>query len=64
VNFTDIPEEKFYKLLFEANKELITDHFLHTAKNMEEADQLIQSFYNLYFKGEAKFRGARHYEKK
>jgi len=35
---------------------------LHTTKNMEEADQLIQSFYNLYFKGEAKFRGARHYE--
>ena len=62
VNFTDIPEDKFYKILFEANKDLIIDHYLHTTKNMEEADQLIQSFYNLYFKGEAKFRGARHYE--
>jgi len=64
VNFTDIPEEKFYKLLFEANKELINDHYSHTTKNMEEAAQFIQSFYNLYFKGETKFRGARHYDKK
>ena len=64
VNFTDIPEEKFYKLLFEANKELINDHYIHTTKNMEEAAQFIQSFYNLYFKGETKFRGARHYDKK
>ena len=64
VNFTDIPEEKFYKLLFEANKELINDHYSHTTKNMEEANNLIDSFYNIYFKGETKFRGARHYEKK
>ncbi len=64
VNFTDIPEEKFYKLLFEANKELIIDHFRHTTKDMEGANRLIEDFYNLYFKGETKFRGARHYEKK
>lgn len=64
VNFTDIPEEKFYKLLFEANKELIIDHFEHTTKDMREANKLINSFYNLYFKGEIKFRGARHYERK
>lgn len=64
VNFTDIPEEEFYKLLFEANKELILDHYMHTTKNIEEANGLIQSFYDLYFKGETKFRGARHYVKK
>jgi anaerobic magnesium-protoporphyrin IX monomethyl ester cyclase len=64
VNFTDIPEDKFYKLLFEANKELILDHYEHTTKNTEEANNLVQNFYNLYFKGETKFRGARHYEKK
>ena len=64
VNFTDIPEEKFYKLLFEANKELIIDHFSHTTKDMEEGNRLIKDFYNLYFKRETNFRGARHYEKK
>ena len=60
VNFTDIPEEKFYKLLFEANKELIIDHFNHTTKDMKTANKLIQDFYNLYFKGKVDFRGARH----
>ena len=63
INFTDIPENEFYKLLFEANKELIIDHYKHTTKNMEEADKLIQSFSDLYFKGQFNFRGARHYEK-
>jgi len=60
VNFTDIPEEKFYKILFEANKELIIDHFMHTTKDMLAADKLIQDFHDLYFKGETGFRGARH----
>jgi len=64
VNFTDIPNGEFYKLLFEANKELITDHYLHTTKNMDEANNTIQSFYDLYFKGKTNFRGSRHYEKK
>jgi len=64
VNFTDIPDEEFYRLLFEANKELITDHFKHASKNMDEANKLINSFSDLYFKGEINFRGARHYEKK
>ncbi len=63
LNFTEIPEDKFYKLLFDSNKELNTDHYLHTTKNMEEADKFIQNFYNLYFKGEIKFRGIRHYSK-
>jgi radical SAM superfamily enzyme YgiQ (UPF0313 family) len=64
VNFTDIPEEQFYQCLFDANKELIIDHFEHTTKDMEEARRLIEQFYNLYFKGECKFRGARSYAKK
>ena len=63
VNFTDIPEEKFYKLLFEANKELIIDYFMHTTRDMEAANSLINDFYKLYFKGDVKFRGARHYTK-
>jgi radical SAM superfamily enzyme YgiQ (UPF0313 family) len=63
VNFTDIPEKRFYELLFKANRELIIDHYEHTTKNMEEAADLIEQFYNLYFKGAHKFRGARHYDR-
>lgn len=63
VNFTDIPTEECYKLLFAANTELILDHFLHTSQNMDEAKILIDSFYRLYFEGDYKFRGARHYKK-
>lgn len=63
VNFTNIPEDRFYKLLFEANKELIIDHFIHTTKDMETANKLINDFYRLYFEGYTKFRGARHYGK-
>ncbi len=64
VNFTDIPEEEFYKLLFGANKELIINHFAHTTKNMNSANKLIKGFYDLYFKSKVSFRGARHYNKK
>ena len=49
VNFTEIPEKEFYKMLFEANKELILDHFSHTTKDIEQAHALINDFYNLYF---------------
>ncbi|MBN2452646.1 MAG: B12-binding domain-containing radical SAM protein [Candidatus Omnitrophica bacterium] len=64
VNFTDIPEKQFYESLFNVNKELIIDHYEHTAGDMKEANHLIEQFYNLYFKGEYKFRGARHYDRK
>lgn len=64
VNFTDIPQEKFYKLLFEANKDLIIDHFIHTTKDVAEANRLIKNFYDLYFEDKILFRGARHYNKK
>lgn len=62
VNFTDIPKDEYYKLLFNANKELILDHYHHTNGNMEEAENLISSFFELYFKGNCRFRGARHYK--
>lgn len=64
VNFTDMTNEDMYKALFEVNRDLILDHFNHTSKNTEYAEELIQSFYNLYFKGETKFRGARKYTSK
>ena len=64
VNFTDLPENKFYQILFEANKELIMDYYIHTSNDMRAASDMVNDFYNLYFKGEIKFRGARHYNKK
>lgn len=63
VNFTDIPENEFYKLLFEANKALIMDHFEHTTNDMKEAKRLIDAFYDLYFHKKYDFRGARHYKR-
>ena len=63
VNFTDIPKDRFYKLLFEANKELIIDHYEHTTKDMNSVNRLIKDFYNLYFRRKTTFRGARHYDK-
>jgi radical SAM superfamily enzyme YgiQ (UPF0313 family) len=64
VNFTDIPLEIFYQLLFDANKELILDHFSHTSGDMNQAEQIINGFHSLYFGGNTKFSGARHYSKK
>lgn len=64
VNFTDIPEDKYYQLLFEANKELILEHYAHTTGDMNQAQSIINDFYDLYFLGKTKFRGARHYAKK
>lgn len=64
VNFTDLTDDEFYKLLFKANKELILDHYNHTTKNMIDANKFIDDFYSLYFEDFTQFRGARHYEKK
>lgn len=61
VNFTDIPVKNFYELLFEANKELIIDHCQHTNGNMEECDDLIKQFKDLYEGKNDKFRGVRKY---
>ena len=63
VNFTGIPIDKCYTLLYEANKDLIIDHYQHTHEPMIEAENLIRSFYELYFEGKIKFRGARHYHR-
>jgi anaerobic magnesium-protoporphyrin IX monomethyl ester cyclase len=63
VNLTEIPTDECYKMLFEANQELILDHFEHTNGDMQEAKRLIDSFHELYFAGGYKFRGARHYDR-
>ncbi|MBA4318688.1 MAG: B12-binding domain-containing radical SAM protein, partial [Flavobacterium sp.] len=42
VNFTNIPLDKCYNLLFDANKDLIIDHYMHTTKDMDAANNLIK----------------------
>ncbi|MBU0481853.1 MAG: B12-binding domain-containing radical SAM protein [Proteobacteria bacterium] len=64
VNFTSIPDQEFYKMLLKANRELILDYYNHTSGDLVEARRMIERFENLYFKGEVKFRGARHFESK
>ena len=60
VNFMDIPADEIYQMLFEVNKDLILDHYEHTTKDMVKANQLMDSFYNLYFNSEHTFNGPRH----
>lgn len=62
VNFTDIPEDKFYELLFAANKELIRDHYENTSKDLNAAKWMTEKFHSVYFEGDYNFRGVRHYE--
>jgi anaerobic magnesium-protoporphyrin IX monomethyl ester cyclase len=54
VNFTDIPDAEFYRLMFEANQEIIEDYFNYTKNN------LIERFRNVYQGVDVCFRGARH----
>jgi anaerobic magnesium-protoporphyrin IX monomethyl ester cyclase len=64
VNLTNMSNDKFYELLYNANKELILDHYKECDEMRNKAHQMIDNFYNLYFKGFTKFRGARHFDKK
>jgi len=54
VNFTDIPDDEFNRLMFEANKEIIEDYYEHQKKQMTD------SFSKVYFGNDFSFRGARH----
>lgn len=60
VNFTDIGDEDYYKFLFNANKEIILDYVKHTSNDNSMAKQMIDSFYDLYFKKDYSFRGLRN----
>jgi radical SAM superfamily enzyme YgiQ (UPF0313 family) len=60
VNFTDIPDNECYKMLYQANSELIDDHVKHTDMTQEAGDEMKDAFHKLYFEGYTKFRGARH----
>ncbi len=63
VNFMNMSDEDAYKLLLEANTELILDHYKNTNGNIEEANRLIQQFADLYSGKIINFRGSRHYDK-
>jgi anaerobic magnesium-protoporphyrin IX monomethyl ester cyclase len=54
VNLTDIPDDEFISLLFEANKEIINDYYEHFRT------ETIESFRKVYFEKDAGFRGVRH----
>lgn len=62
VNFLKIPDKEAYKLLFDANSELIHDHQQHANTPVVEVEQLIESFRQLYFNHDYSFKGARHYD--
>ncbi len=59
VNNMEMPDEKAYKLLLEANTDLILDHCRHTNGNMDEAKDLIRQLADLYAGRILKFRGVR-----
>jgi len=59
VNFTDLPLEECYRLLYEVNKELVLFHYEHTNQDWDAAWKIINGFKNLYEGKNFKFRGAR-----
>lgn len=66
INFTDIGTREMYRLLYEANYELIRDYHLNAPEKLSEKEMnnLIDDFHTLYFiNHNHKFRGARHYSK-
>lgn len=54
VNMTDIPDDRFYAALFDANKKIIRDYHNH------QTDEQINAFKRVYFEGDYGYRGARH----
>ena len=54
VNFTDISDEEFYKLLFEANKEILSVYY---KKRLDEA---VEGYRRCYFENDVSYRGPRH----
>jgi anaerobic magnesium-protoporphyrin IX monomethyl ester cyclase len=53
-NFTDIPDDEFYQLLFNTNKEIIEDYYEHLKQ------ETISNFHDIYLNKNVTFRGVRH----
>lgn len=63
VNFTELSDKNFYVLLYEANSELIEDHYKHTTGDMKEAEHYKKILLDLYSGKGGKFRGFRSYRR-
>ena len=64
VNFTKIPTDKAYQMLFKANMELVLDHIKHSKMSVDEGYNLLKQFFILFFEDQNyKFRGFRKYNK-
>ena len=59
-----IMNEEAYKMLFDANRDLVMDHQRHTNMTVTESGRLIEDFRRLYFEEDVSFRGSRHYDNK
>jgi len=68
VNFTRYSDEECYKFLYDANVELINDHYINVDLPLHDRlfdkMQVIESLHKLYFEKDVSFRGIRHYNKK
>ncbi len=53
VNFTDLSDDEFYRVLFEANKTLLENYYQHQLESMTRVAE------KLYFQRDASFRGFR-----
>jgi radical SAM superfamily enzyme YgiQ (UPF0313 family) len=51
VNFMDMSDEKAYELLYEANSELLKDHYDHLCNETIDAHRLLYSGQNVNFRG-------------
>jgi len=60
VNFTNMDDKYMYKQLYKANSILIDDYIKNTGNDVS---YIKDSLRNLYFYGDTKFRGARHYDR-
>ena len=47
----DMSDEKAYKLLYEANRELLKDHYDHLCNETIDAHRLLYSGQNVNFRG-------------
>jgi radical SAM superfamily enzyme YgiQ (UPF0313 family) len=54
VNFTDIPDDEYLQILFDANKEITSDYYEHLM------NAGVESFRKVYFDKDFGFRGVRH----
>ena len=53
VNFTDLSDDQFHRVLFEANKTLLQNYYQHLSESMIKVEE------KLYFQKDAGFRGFR-----